>query len=164
MYLVFMTHHLNDLEAPVGGPWCTDFSAEVTLPSVRPEEVIHVLSRAQSWPDWNPALTSIEVLDPRVLATTGSRYPIVVRGVFRGSLTYLESTPSKLVIDLDIPGLHERGTWSVDANEVGVNVVHTVQQRGPLTKAIGRHEAQRVPWKRLWRLERLFEPSTATFR
>ena len=96
-------------------------------------EIRRILLTPLELADWNPAFTSIVgPATPQV----GTPYPIRVRPGFNGTLTYAAITPDRIDIDWQIPGLREKGTWTLTTADAGTVVQHGVTQSGPLSVAL----------------------------
>lgn len=63
-----------------------------------------------AFPEWNPAFSAVSAERP---ATVRQHYPIRVRGFLRGELVYDRISDSEIAVTMRIPGLTERGTWSL---------------------------------------------------
>jgi hypothetical protein len=106
--------------------------SEITI-TASAEAIRRVLLTPSEFADWNPAFTSITGPDT---AEVGTPYPIRVRPGFNGTLTYSGITPDRIDIDWQIPGLHEKGTWTLTSDGAATVVRHGFSQSGPLAVAL----------------------------
>jgi hypothetical protein len=97
------------------------------------DELRRVLLTPLELADWNPAFTAISgPATPEV----GTPYKIRVRPGFDGTLMYSAITPDRIDIDWQIPGLREKGTWTLTAAGAATMVEHGFTQSGPLSVAL----------------------------
>ncbi|KQB84822.1 hypothetical protein [Corynebacterium lowii] len=87
-----------------------------------------------------------------------------VHNLLKGTLRYLPHSEAAegVAMLIEIPGLTEFSTWNLrplthNTATPTTEVTHRIQQRGPLARLIGQHEASLVPGKRLHRLAALLE-------
>ncbi|KQR61826.1 SRPBCC family protein [Frigoribacterium sp. Leaf172] len=114
-----------------------------------PEVVRRVLVEASTVADWNPALSSVTA--PPGPAVVGRAYPIRIRDLVGGRITYLEVGPTLVVHRLVAPGVDEQGEWRLEEARGGTVVTHRLEHRGIVLRVM--HRAfEPVP---AWRLERL---------
>lgn len=112
--------------------------------------ILDVLLDASRVADWNPALSSVEA--PHGPAPLGRGLPTRIRGVVRGTLTFLEAPSLEVRHRLDVPGGVEHGSWLLEPLASGATrVTHTMDHTGPVLRLM-RRAFEPVP---LWRLERL---------
>ena len=128
----------------------TENSASITL-NHDPQRVIDTLLEVEKLPSWNPALTYVGPADPR------GKHPITVQNLLKGNLVYKHPNPHYLELNITIPGLTERSTFTLMSQGIGTRVTHTVFQHGFLSAVIGDHEASLVPSKRLTRLAHILD-------
>jgi uncharacterized protein YndB with AHSA1/START domain len=115
-----------------------------------PEAVRRVLFEAAAIADWNPALSSVTA--PPGPAVVGRAYPIRIRDLVGGRITYLEIGSGLVVYRLVAPGADERGEWRLEeARGGGTMVTHRMEHRGIVLRVM-HHAFEPVP---AWRLERL---------
>ncbi|MBD8704939.1 SRPBCC family protein [Frigoribacterium sp. CFBP9039] len=115
----------------------------------RPADVLRVLVEVSAVADWNPALSSVTA--PPGPATIGRAYPIRIRGLVGGHITYLETGPARVAYRLVAPGADELGEWRMDRVPGGTLVSHRMEHRGAVLRLM-RRAFEPVP---SWRLERL---------
>jgi len=94
-----------------------------------PGSPIDVLLDPLALPLWNEAFLHID--GPRV-PVVGTRYSLRVRPGFNGWLEYTAITSAHVEITWQIPGFHERGSWSID----GDRVTHSFEHTGPLAAVL----------------------------
>lgn len=122
-------------------------STLIEAPSVRIHEV---LLAAPQLPEWNPAFRTVAGIES---AGPGERYKLeIIRGL-RGTLHYPRITAEAVMMEWEVPGMWELGTWSLesDGSSVRTRVTHTVQRSGPLA-AILSGALDTLPSLRLERL------------
>ncbi len=99
------------------------------------EEVRRILLTPLELADWNPAFTSTS--GPAV-PEVGTTYSIRVRPGLNGTLQYAAIGPERIDIDWQVPGLHEKGTWTLHPSGDATIVRHSFSHAGPLSVALHR--------------------------
>jgi hypothetical protein len=104
-------------------------SATIRTPASA-QEVRAILLDPAGMPGWNPALLSLTGASGP--AQVGLRYPVVLRGGFRGHMLYRAVEAARIEIDYTFPILGwEHGAWELtNLPDGGTQVVHTFRHPG----------------------------------